>query len=131
MALEREELAALKPPAAQDRKMLTGLAQAALKAEAVTSDPSWDTYLSYIQQAINVAKAQRAQLAEMLASPKLVNPDKIAEVRNEILIRDERIRSLEWTLTMPTEIKRVGSIAKDKLAEMDIEEAEGETQDAA
>lgn len=134
MGLEREdfdELAAKRPSAGSDRKVLSGLAQAALKAEAVTSDQAWDTYLSYVQQAINVAKQQRAQYADALSSPKLVNPDQIAIVKNELLIRDTRINALEWTITMPAEIKRVGSVAKEKLAALDVQEANEETLDAA
>lgn len=135
MALEREELdeqAAKRPGAAStDRKILTGLAQAAIKAESVTGDPAWDTYLSYIQRAIDVAKQQRAQHVAALASPNMVGDDKIAIARNAIFQMDERIRCLEWTINMPAEIKKVGSVAKEKLAELDLKEAEGETQDAA
>lgn len=131
MALEREELQANKPDKAAERQMLTGLAQAALKAEAITGDPSWDYLTSIIQQALNVAGDQRKQYADLLSSPKLVNPDQISQIRNELLIRDERIRCLGWVITAPAEIKRVGSVAKEKLAALDVKDAEAEVPDAA
>lgn len=134
MPLEREELdelAAKRPSAANDRKVLAGLAQAALKADAVTSDASWDTYLSYIQRAIDVAKQERTANVARLASPQMVGEDKIAITRHAIFQMDERIRCLEWVITMPAEIKKVGFVAKEKLALLDAQDAEGEVPDAA
>jgi hypothetical protein len=78
-----------------------GLAQAALKADAVTGDPSWDTYCSYIQRAIDVAKQQRAAQMAILTSPAMVNDEKITAARHSIFQMDERIRSLEWVVNMP------------------------------
>jgi hypothetical protein len=134
MALEREEheeLLAKRPQAGNDRTVLAGLAQAALKADAVTGDASWDTYCSYIQRAIDVAKQQRAAQMAILTSPAMVNDEKITAARHSIFQMDERIRSLEWVVNMPAEIKRVGSVAKEKLAAMDVQDAEAEVPDAA
>lgn len=134
MPLEREELDELakkRPSAATDRKVLSGLAQAALKADAVTSDASWDTYLSYIQRAIDVAKQERTARMAQLSSPQMVGEDKIAVTRHAIFQMDERIRCLEWVITMPAEIKKVGSVAKEKLALLDAQDADGEVPDAA
>lgn len=134
MALEQHELQALadkKSTAGNDRTILAGLAQAALKAEAVTGDPAWDTYVSYIQRALNVARERRQAAMEQVSSPRLVNPDQIAAIRNQILLCDERIRVLEIVVNMPAEIKRVGSVAKEKLKLLDVEEASAEVPDAA
>lgn len=134
MGLEREEfdeLAAKRPTAGTDRKVLAGLAQAALKMEAVTSDASWDTYLSYIQRAIEVAQGQKKAAIDRVSSPQLVNPDHIAAVRNEILLCGERIRVLEIVVNMPAEIKRVGGDAKKMLAALEAQDADGEVPDAA
>lgn len=133
MALEREELEvpeAKRQASAVDRTVLASLAQAALKAEAVTGDPAWDTYASYIQRAINVAKEQRTAQILALASPQMVGDDKIAVARNAIFLMDERIRCLEWVVTMPAEIKKVGFVAKEKLASLDVAEAKVENVDA-
>lgn len=129
--LEKEELEKPKSDRFEQRQGFKGLTQAALKMDAVTSDPSWDTYCSYIQHAINVARLQRGQYVDMLSSPKLVNADKVALIRNEILACDERIRCLDWVITMPAEIKKVGSVAKEKLALMDSEVPAEENQNAA
>lgn len=132
--LEREELDKLvsaRAAAKTDCSTLAGLAQAALKADAVTGDPSWDTYCSYIQRAIDVAKQQRGAAVVAITSPQLVDESKVTAHRNSIFQMDERIRCLEWVVTMPAEIKRVGSIAKEKLAAMDIASEGEENANAA
>lgn len=129
--LEHKEFQDLKPAVRPDaRAQLQGMAQAALKAEAVTGDPSWDTFLSYIQRAIDVAEGQKRSLLGSLASVQMVEDAKIAQTRNMIFQLDERIRSLRWVITMPAEIKKVGSVAKEKLAQMEVVD-EGESEDAA
>lgn len=122
---EREEI--IRPPrdVKADRQQLRGLAQAALKAEHVTSDPAWDTFTSYIARALEVAHQQREAQLAALASPNLVNPDKIVAARNSVFLLDERIRSLQWVISMPAEIKKVGSVAKEKLAAMEVAEGDG------
>jgi hypothetical protein len=131
MALEREELAKKPADRGADRTQLAGLAQAALKADAVTGDAAWDTYCSYIQRAIEVAKQQRGETLALLGSTSLVGDLNVAQARNLVFQLDERIRSLEWAITMPAEIKKVGSIAKERLKAMDIEDGESESATAA
>lgn len=126
--LERKEFSEtfeMRRNTAVERSQLRGLAQAALKAEHVTSDPAWDTFTSYIARALEVARQQREAQLLALASPNLVNPDKIVAARNSVFLLDERIRSLQWVISMPAEIKKVGSVAKEKLAVMDMADGGG------
>lgn len=124
--LERAEISKPTRGTDQDRVQLRTLAQAALKADQVTGDPAWDTMTSYIARALEVAERAHVDALKSLGNPALVNGEKIAQTRNTVFMLEERIRTLQWVVTMPSEIKRVGSVAKEKLTLMETADEERE-----
>lgn len=126
--LERHELSQDAPRSADDVKTLRTLAQAAVKAEHVTGDTAWNTFVSYLTRALEVAEQQKLEALARLASPVMVNEQQVAQTRNLIFRLDERITVLNWVIGMPEEIKRVGSVAREKLLRMETDREEGNIQ---
>lgn len=127
MSFDKEDYEKTRSKAPKDdRQTLTMLHQRALKAELLTGDSAWDTYLSFIQDAIAKNTEQRDAFVAQLANPYLVNADKIAQVRINVIRLNERVEMLNTVIALPSEIKRIGALAAEKLKALTaIEETQG------
>lgn len=98
-----------------ERIQLQAIRQAALNADAVTGDPAWDVFLTYLQKAIDDNTMARDALLRDLANPTLVNPDLIAGKRIALIQRNERLIVLSHVIAMPAQIKKLGAVADERL----------------
>lgn len=117
MSFDRKEYETERPKQTprEDRQTLTMIHQAALKAEQVTGDPAWDQYLSYLQSAIEKRTQIRTRLMTDLANPSLVNAEQINQRRIMVFQIDATIDILNVVISLPSDIKKLGSIAAEKL----------------
>lgn len=105
------------------RPMLQAIHQAAAKAEFLTGHEGWDTYLGYLENAMEGARRNRDGHARNLANPLLADPNMIARERTQLLLCDERIKALLWASQLPADIVRLGAAAKEKLAAIQGDES--------
>jgi hypothetical protein len=123
MAFEREEMAAtVARTAPEEITRLRMHQQAAVKMDLLTGDPTWDQYLSYVQAALDNTKKNRDGLMARLSSPQLVNNDQVAQIRVAILCADSQIATLEWSMAMPSQIKKLGEVSKQYLDKISRDE---------
>jgi hypothetical protein len=97
------------------RQNLTMIQQAGLSAEMLTGDPHWDKYLSYLQAALNSNRAARDSYMNDLANPTLVNNEEVAKRRIAVMRLNERIEVLNFAITLPGHLIRLGAAADVKL----------------
>lgn len=116
VALTRQRLA---KAAREQRPMHEFQARAAVKAEALTGEESWDFFLSFLQEArdrsANVADTHRAALG----NPDLVDPLAVEKARRGIFLADERVRLIDAIMLLPKDLIAVGKEAKSLLARLD------------
>lgn len=131
MSFDRDEFEKLKTAHApkEDRTNLRMIQQAAVAMDLMTTDAAWDKFLSYIQAQIENSTKRRATIVTDIASPTLTSSDQIALRRNEIFRLDEQIRTLNWVIAMPSQLKQLGDVAVQKLKTLTEDETE-ETQAA-
>lgn len=119
MNVDRQEFEATRGKApTNDRQNLTAIRQAAVSAEHLTSDPDWDKFLGYLQDALRANVAARDAFITDLVNPLVVNPDEIAKRRIAVLRLNERIDILSFVMTMPEQLKKLGEVAADRLAKL-------------
>ena len=108
--------------AADSRVLLQSLSQAQIKAEHVTGDPNWDTFLSYIQAAVESHEAELEELKTMLESPHMVAPDDIMRLKIAIISCRARLSAWGAVIALPRDIREHGEKARALLDRIDEEE---------
>lgn len=104
------------PPPADVRSANLGIImRAAVKAEALTGDPAWDEFLSYIQHGLNSTTKQRDECMSQMMNPSINNPNDLANIRMLIIRFNERIEVLTGVLALPKQIKQMGEGAAKKM----------------
>ncbi len=129
MIVERDQVTELRRKQqngkdADSRLLLQSLSQAQIKAEHVTGDPDWDTFLSYIQSAVENHEAEIAELKTMLESPHMVAPDDIMRLKIAIISCRARLSAWDAVISLPRDIKEHGEKARSLLDRME-DETEG------
>jgi len=81
------------------------LAQAAVSAGKVTTDPDWDRFLSYIQAAIEKQTVVVNSLHAALAEPSMVNPDQLLETKIQLIRVQAWIDAYEEVIAIPKKLK--------------------------
>ena len=122
MRVDREQYAELvrqKSNGHDNRVQLQALVQAEVKAEHITGDPSWDTFLSYIQAAIEKHEDELTSLKAMLESPDMMNMDDMMNCKIAVIRRRERISAWNAVIGLPRDIKEHGEKAKAVLDGME------------
>ena len=122
MIVDREQYAELvrqKANGQDSRVHLQALVQAEIKAVHVTGDPSWDTFLSYIQAAIEKHGAEIEQLKTMLESPHMVAPDDIMRLKIAIISCRAQLSAWNAVIALPKDIKEHGAKARTLLDVME------------
>lgn len=94
------------------------LQQASVKAEYLTSYDEWNTFLSYVQSAIEKAKTHLATLDGMLTSPQIVNHDTLMQIKIERESVASMIRAWDAAVTLPVQIIEKGEEAQNRLVEL-------------
>ena len=95
------------------------LKQGVVVAELLPGVPAWDTFLSYIQGAIDATREQYAALQGMLASPSILDTDRLLQIKVNALRCAERIAAWEAVLGLPKELIEIGTKAADLLTRME------------
>lgn len=97
------------------RTTLEMLAQQAVTAQNLTGNPLWDTYLSYLQAAVEREKTALETLTATLTRPDLVNADAIMTVRIALHRCQERIWAWESAMALPKLLVEGGKAATAQL----------------
>lgn len=127
-AYDQSEWKALKDKRAdervrQQRPDLRLLQQAEVRAGQLTGLPEWDTYLQYLQGAIDTSCEQRDRFYEKLAQPGLPQ-NKVMEIRETILAINERVNAWVAAMSLPKDIMAHGEKAQELLSRMnDLDDA--------
>ena len=95
-----------------DHRHLRALRQAAVAAESLTGDESWDIFLSYLQSAVNETGKQLATLQNRLMAPTTVNHEEILTLKIGIAECQARISAWSAAIKLPNDIKEKGRNAK-------------------
>ena len=104
-AKEQQQFKAMLP-------QLRMMQQAAVSAERLTGVPQWDTFLSYLQGAIETTQKQLATFEGALRSPDLLDPQKIMQCKVSALRCQERIMAWEAVLQLPKDLIELGEKAE-------------------
>ena len=119
MGSKRFSLEAVK----EKGRTLQAIQQAAVKAEILTGDENWDTFLSYLQATTKNAAEARDRYMNEIASPLLVDGNEMRLKQIAIIRLNERIATLQAVMNIPKELKEGGKEASKNLEKLsDLEE---------
>lgn len=107
---------------AQKRANFELLVQAAVKAELLTGDPHWDTFLTYLQGAIETAQEHLTVWQQRLADPDVVDDVEMRRIKIELIRCRERILAWEAVKSLPRDLMTLGEEAKGLLERIPSEE---------
>lgn len=96
------------------------LHQAAVRAELLTGDPQWDTYMSFLQDTVNKTQAIRSRYEEILSDPNVVDDGEMRRAKIGVIECTSAINALEAAISLPKMLKDTGEIAKDMIAELGL-----------
>ncbi len=102
-----------------DAHHLRVLERAALEAHAVTGDPRWDHYLSYLQSAIEETEAQSLSLREKLCGGDIVGHDEMMRIKLALAECNGRCTAWKVARDLPKELIANGDKARDLLAQIE------------
>jgi len=102
-----------------DAKNLHMIERAALDAVAVTSDPHWDLYLSYLQNAIEETKGQKARLMEKLGDSRVVESAEIMHLKLHIAECTGMLNAWIVARDLPKELMENGDKARSLLEKVE------------
>lgn len=102
----------------QRSNMETALQQA-VKADLLTGDEHWDTFLSYIQSAIDQAEEMVISYRSSLESPAMVDPNEVMTTRIALIAANNRIAAWNAVMELPKSLKEQGEMAEDWLSKLD------------
>jgi len=97
--------------------VLDMLAQAQVKAEALTNDPIWDLFLSNLQAMVEQTEVQRDAFKHKALDPFTSDIDR-KQAQTAYFLCDERVKTLNGVISLPAEIKRNGEQAAIRLAKI-------------
>ena len=106
----------------QQRMMLLAAKQSAVRLEHITGDPVWDTYLSYLEAAIEGAQAQADQARRILEDSQIVDHDTILKAKVALNECKAMILAWETALSLPKDIIAAGDEAASILERMSADD---------
>ena len=120
MTFDREEFEEMRQSQVKEkmngqRQGLEMIAQAEVKMTNMTGDGNWDTFLSYLQSALEALKQQAASFEEILVSPDLIDDLEIRKIKSSINQLKAKIETLEWVIYLPRAIQEKGEEARPLL----------------
>ena len=119
----RDHIAEASQSAANDRKTNLRMAeQASVKAQALTRDPHWDWFLSFIQAAVEETEKQRNSLLTQLSDSRMVNIDQIMAVKLALAQCTGRLEAWTSARDLPKDLFENGEKAIDLLSRLETPE---------
>ena len=103
----------------QPRENLAYIAQAGVKASLLTGSPHWDTFLTYVQAAIEASRGQLVQLEAKLTDPMFLDPAELMRIKMLAAICRTRMQAWEAVLSLPKDLMAEGDKARDILARIE------------
>ena len=100
---------------AAHRPQLQMLARAEVNSRALTGDPLWDTFLSYLQAAVEQTEAQRDTFTATISDPKVVNGDQIMMAKTGLAECTGRLEAWNAVISLPKDLIEMGQEAKTLL----------------
>lgn len=97
------------------RTNLEMIRQAALRGEVLTGDQHWDTFLTYIQAAIEKTESVRDAYRMKLEASALVDANEIMTIRVGLLEANAMIAAWNAVLQLPKDLKEQGGEAEKLL----------------
>lgn len=94
------------------------LAQEAVRIEALTRDPLWDHFLSYLEASLQKTERLMRDEALRLRDPHLVNDDAIRTCKANLTILETRAATVKEILLLPKFLKEHSALAKAQIADM-------------
>ena len=91
------------------------LAQAVVKTEMLTGDAVWDTFLSYLQAAVEHTSSQRDAFAAVISDSKTVQVETIMAAKIGLAECKARIEAWNAVISLPKDLIEMGSAAKTLL----------------
>lgn len=101
------------------RQSLEVMQQAAVKADLLTGDVHWDTFLSYLEAGKEAFQTELDALIGTLTSPQMVNADEIMKVKARISQLQFGIGVVIGIISLPSDIKKQGDDAENLLSKLD------------
>lgn len=95
---------------------LRQMARAAVAAEKLTGDESWDHFLTLLQDVIDRSVAREAMAMDTLRSPGVLDHSSLLAAKVDLIRMQERREVLEQVIALPRKLKEKGKEALDALA---------------
>ena len=108
------------------RPRLELLRQAAIRTEHLTGSPDFDSFLGYIQAAMEGTEAQVRSWIELMSDPLIVDHDQIMRAKIALAECKGRIDAWQAVIELPKDLIQAGDKAKGLLERMTKEEESGE-----
>ena len=103
---------------AAHRPQLEMVAQAVVKTEMLTGDALWDTFLSYLQSAVEQTSSQRDAFAAVISDSKTVQVETIMSAKIGLAECKARIEAWNAVISLPKDLIEMGSEAKTLLGRL-------------
>lgn len=121
MTFDRSDFAGLIEKRKQERvgdqkTSLEMIQRAAVTAESLTGDANWDTFLSYIQDAIERTNSHIATFEAALRDPEITNIDDIMRAKIKLAVCSGRLEAMESIRSLPKDLMDSGKEARKLLA---------------
>lgn len=101
------------------RQNLEIMRQAAVKAELLTGDTHWDTFLSYLEAAKEAWEGECQTAIGMLKDPGVVDADEIMRLKIRVAQLEFGIGTIAGIISLPHDIKEQGEKAENLLTRLD------------
>jgi len=98
--------------------------QASLDMKALTSIPTWDKYLTYVQAAGERVTEELIKNTEYIFRLDVVNVDDVMKAKLAAAFNTGQQRTLEWALELPKAIIEAGKMARELKVDMMKDEEE-------
>lgn len=95
------------------------LRQGSVAAEILPGVPAWDTFLRYIQGAIETTEYQLATLQAALGSPDVLDQAQLLRIKVDALRCSERIQAWKAIIQLPKDLIEQGENAQGLLSRME------------
>lgn len=93
--------------------------QAAVRTELLMGSSEWNSFLGYIQGAIEETEVQRDSLIELISDPLMVDHDQIMRAKIALSGCKERIAAWNAVIELPKDLIEAGNKAKGLLERME------------
>ena len=101
---------------------LAHLVQAQVSASKLTGDVHWDGFLQLLQGRLDDLLEAEVRARDILLSPEVVGIEEMTRAKIDGVSSRAQIDILEWAMTLPKEMRKASSNAKDTLRLMHPED---------